>query len=72
MLRYTRTYSISAKLNPKYKDLVVSEIELVPNHHGRWFDIRYKFKVDQETSTPISNINNFASIDLGVVNLATI
>ena len=65
---------IPAKINNTYRDAKISEIEVVPNHHGRWFDIRYKYSLTPkvETKDKAISISNFASIDLGVVNLVTL
>ena len=77
---------VSGNINTKHSGKKIDEIEIVPNHHGRWFDIRYKYKVIDKVkiepinkTTQISNnipndisLENFAAIDLGVVNLATI
>ena len=66
----------------------INEIEVIPKHHGRWFKVKYsydlqsnmkKVTIDQKSKkkTPTvcpdsNNICEYASIDLGVINLATV
>jgi transposase len=61
-------------LPEKIKKEKIKLVEIVPINDGLSFEIHYKYesKINLNKKIDEKNINNYVSIDLGVVNLMTI
>jgi IS605 OrfB family transposase len=74
ILPYSNTYKRNHKpiiitIPPILKDKAIKEIRIVPKLSGRYFEIQYTYKVEEEQRE--LNKQNALSIDLGINNLAT-
>ncbi len=74
ILPYSRTYKKNNKpiiitIPPILNDKTIKEIRIIPKLSGRYFEIHYTYKVEEEQSR--LNKENALSIDLGINNLAT-
>ena len=74
ILPYSNTYKRNHKpiiitIPPILEDKAIKEIRIVPKLSGRYFEIQYTYKVEEEQRE--LNKQNALSIDLGINNLAT-